>query len=138
MDIAKKFGTDADLESGTGITLDFGDGATVTIHRAGGSNQKFDTVFRRVFKPYRQQMAAGTLNNETASRCLAIVYADAVVLDWKGIEIHGEPMPFNRENVLKVFEAAPEFFNMIKTEAEAASNFRDAELEDDLGNSDAV
>ena len=130
MDIAKKYGTDADLEAGTGITLDFGGGATVTIHRAGGMNAKF----MRAAAKRRARLNAARNDLDASLRVLAEVYAEAVVIDWQGIELNGEPLPYSKENVIRAFVEAPEFFNVIRAEAEEASNFRDAQREDDAGN----
>lgn len=136
MDLNAKFGTDTDLEAETGITLDFGQGAKVTIHRAGGSNRKFSTVSKRVFKPYRQQINANTLDENLAVKLLATIYAEAVVLDWEGIKDGEELVPFTKANAIAIFVKFPEFFNAIRREAEDAANFRDVEREEDSGNSE--
>jgi hypothetical protein len=130
MDISKKFGTDADLESGTGITLDFGGGATVTIHRAGGTNAKF----MRAAAKRRARLNAAKNDLDASLRVLAEVYAEAIVLGWTGIELDGKAVPYSKENVIAAFVAVPEFFNMIRQEAEEAGNFRDGEREADAGN----
>lgn len=130
MDIGKKYGTDSDLESGTGITLDFGGGATVKIHRAGGTNEKY----MRAAAKRRARLNAAKNDLKASLRVLAEVYAEAVVLDWTGIELNGEALPYSKENVIRAFVEAPDFFNLIRGEAEEASNFRDAERAADAGN----
>jgi hypothetical protein len=134
MDLQKKFGTDHDLEAEAGIDIDFGDGAVVTIRRAGGANKKYSNTARRVFKPHRQQIEADTISEEKLVGLLARIYAEAVILDWRGVTIGGKEVPFEREAVIEALVAFPEFFNAIRNEAESAAAFRREELEADAKN----
>ena len=134
MGVMKKFGTDAALEADDGVELDFGDNCVVRIHRAGGSNRKYAAELKRVTKPYEVALAAGTLDDGVMRALLAEVYAHAVVIDWQGVEVEGEPVACTPENVKQVFLDVPEFFMLVKGHAESAATFRTAQRECAKGN----
>lgn len=135
MSIYKKFGTNTDLESNAGVTIDFGD-FRITLHRAGGSNRSYSKVFQEKIKPYRRMMDAGNLDNETSSRILAETYAKTVIKGWEGItDENGKKIPFNEANCVKVLTDLPDFFLMIQEEAGRLSNFLKEETEAEAKNS---
>jgi len=130
------FSTDANLEKGDGIDLDYGDCGTITIHRAGGSNKKFGTVFAAKLRPYERQMQMGTLEDGIAERLLAEAYAEAVIVGWRGVKDgQGRPLPFDKANVVKLLQDLPELFRDIQEQAQKAANFRRAGIEDAAKNS---
>ena len=128
---------DEDLESGNGVTLEYDDGArTITIHRAGGSNRKFDRVLLAKMKPYRHKIQRGTLDYETNKRIYMETYAEAVVIGWTGITSGGKKVPYSPEACVKLFEARPELYEDVKRMADAASTFAKETAEEDEKNSE--
>lgn len=135
MSIYKKFATDAGLEAEKGVTIDYGD-FSITIKRAGGANKEYVKVFSQKVKPYRLMMQAGNMADEKAAQIMAEVYAETVIIDWKGItDENGKKLAFNRENCIKVLTDLPDLFSMIQAEAERVSNFRKEETEAEAKNS---
>lgn len=129
------FETDPELESGEGVTLDYGD-FRITIHRAGGANRRFARVLEAKMKPYRRQLQTGTLDDEVAQRLLVETYAEAVVVGWKGVKDRtGKTMACTRDNVVRLFTDLPELFRDVQEQAQSLANFRRAELEADAKNS---
>lgn len=136
------FETDEDLEN-TGIWLDYGD-FRVKIASAGQGNKKYVRYAEKALKPIRRAMQAGAVSNERSMAIMSDIYAKTIVLDWQvkgdngwkpGIEGRdGEVLPFNKEEVQKVFEALPNLFIDVQEQANAISNFRKAEIEEDSGN----
>ena len=131
---------DTGLEKERGVDIDFGPNASIRILRAGGSNAKYARAFARITKPHRRQMDAGTLDEELSKELHAEIYAEAIVIGWKGIcqRETGEPIPFNKEEVIKFMLAVPEVFQIIKNSAESMDTFRQEEIEEEaqvLGNS---
>lgn len=136
------FETDEDLEN-TGIWLDYGD-FRMKIASAGQGNKKYVRYAEKALKPIRRAMQAGAVSNERSMAIMSDIYAKTIVLDWQvkgdagwkpGIEGRdGEVLPFNKEEVQKVFEALPNLFIDVQEQANAISNFRKAEIEEDSGN----
>ena len=136
------FETDEDLEN-AGIWLDYGD-FRVKIASAGQGNKKYVKYAEKALKPIRRAMQAGAVSNERSMAIMSDIYAKTIVLDWQvksdngwkpGIEGRdGEVLPFNKEEVAKVFEALPNLFIDVQEQANAISNFRKAEIEEDSGN----
>jgi len=127
--IGEIFGTNEELESGAGVTIDY-PGFSVTVHRAGGSNEKFKEVIAKKTKPHQQLLSRGLLDNDVSERILMETYAETVVVGWENVtDAKGKKIPYSPENVVKQFKAYPEFYKDIRTFAEKASNFRDAQEE---------
>lgn len=135
MSFYNTFKTDADLEAGAGVDLDYGEAGTITIHRAGGDNKKFSKVLAAKMKPYRRQLQNGTMDDEVAERLMAEVYAEAVIIGWEGVKDEkGKTLPYSKENVVKLLTDLPELFKDIQDQASTIANFRKEEIEAEAKN----
>lgn len=136
------FETDEDLEN-AGIWLDYGD-FRIKVASAGQGNKKYVRYAEKALKPIRRAMQAGAVSNERSMAIMCDIYAKTIILDWQvksddtwkpGIEgREGEILPFNKEEVQKVFEALPNLFMDIQEQATSISNFRKVEIEEDSKN----
>lgn len=136
------FETDENLEI-AGIWLDYGD-FRIKIASAGQGNKKYVKFAEKALKPIRRAMQAGAVSNERSMAIMADIYVNTIVLAWEvktddgwkpGIEGRdGEILPFNKEEVRKVFEALPNLFIDVQEQAAAISNFRKQEIEEESGN----
>ena len=143
MSLYSNFQTDPNLEK-NGVWIDYGT-FRVLLAFAGGANKRYLSMMDKKFKPLRQAIHAGTLDNDRAQKMLMELYAEAVILDWetihedkpqRGIEgPNGELLPFTVENVKMTFANLPNLFLDLKTQSELISNFRIRELEAEAGNS---
>lgn len=136
----KLFKTDEKSEQ-EGITVEYMVEADqppvrIRIARAGGSNSRYARVFEAKVKPYRRQLAAGTLDEQTSRRLYAEVYADSVVLGWENLtDDKDQPIPFNRENCVKILMDLPELADELRTQATRIAPFRaEVNQESDTGN----
>lgn len=130
MSFYKVYTTDPELEAKKGIDLDYGDCGVITIHRAGGANKKFATVLNSKMAPYRRQLQNGTIDEAVASKVLAEVYAEAVIVGWKGVKgKDGKNLAFNSKNVLELLTDLPELFKDIQEQANSIANFRQEQIE---------
>jgi hypothetical protein len=128
------FETSKNLESGQGITLKY-PGFSIVIHRAGGSNKKFALALSQKMKPYRQQFERGIMDDETSARILIEAYAESVVVGWKDVKDRaGKNIPFNKENVIKLFTDLPDLFNDVKEQAANVAIFREEQEKADEKN----
>lgn len=136
----EQFKTDEKVEK-DGVWIEYALGtdappARIKVARAGGSNSKYNRIFEAKAKPYRRQLAAGTLDEKTSTRIYAEVYADSVVLAWENINgPDGKPMEFTRDNIIKLFTDLPELFDDVRAQASRIAAFRSQiATEEDSGN----
>ncbi len=129
MDLRKRFGTDPKIER-DGVDVHLGGDAYITIARAGGSNVAYQTAMQRALKPVRRAMQADALSNDDAEAIMRNVFADTVVIGWRGIELDGAPLEFSKENAKRLFAELPEVFRIVQEEAQRLSNFRQAEIDE--------
>ncbi len=162
MSMYEQFKTEASLEQ-KGIWLDFGS-FRVLVARAGGSNKRFTRALDVLSKPYLRALKTETMENEKAEQLLRQAYIQAVILDWnvklevaqefnwefteaiedpdtglhwvQGIEgPDGGQLSFNKKNVQATLEALPDLWNALKEDCGKMALFREAQLEEDSGNS---
>lgn len=135
MSFYKTFSTDAELESGKGIDLDYGEDGVITIRRAGGANKKYSTVAAAKLKPYARRMQNGTIEPEVIDRVMAEIFAEAVIIGWRNVKGEdGEPLQFTKENCVKLLTDLPDLFADIQAQAERVSNFRAEATEEAVKN----
>lgn len=130
------FANNEELET-QGIVVDYGPAGKFLIARAGGANRKFQRVSEKVFRPYRRQIEAKTIDPKVADKLLAQVFAQTVILGWENVtDRDGNELEFSPENAQKLLLDLPDLFASLREEAVAAANFRADEVEEDLGNSE--
>ena len=130
----KKFKTDPKIEE-KGVWIDYGDGVKVKIARAGGANAAFKKAVERHARKYRHQLRTGLMPADKADAVLREVFADTVILDWEGVtDEDGNVLEFTRENVVKVLEDLPDFFQDLQEQASNIELFKAEVLEKDLKN----
>ena len=128
------YATDSNMER-EGIWLDYGKFGKILIARAGGSNKRFQKSMENHSRPHRKQIQNQTLDEDIANELLLKSFADSIVLGWEGIkDKDGSDLPFNKENVIKLFKDLPDLFIDVREQAQQSANFRAKEVDDDLGN----
>ena len=75
--------TDAKLEA-EGREFSMGDGGFVTVARMG--NPAYKTLYRKLIRPYKQQVKDEVLGDEVANSVYIAVLAQTVLLNWRGIK----------------------------------------------------
>lgn len=139
MSLYAKFETDRSLEK-TGITLDYGLNSKkqpieIRIARAGGANDAYLKRLEAKAKPHRRSIQHETIEKAQLDGIVKEVYAETIVLGWNGVEDRdGNPMDFNKENVLKLFADLPDLYTDIMEQAQSAALFRVEIREQDAKN----
>lgn len=139
MSLYKTFKTDENIER-TGVVLEYGLNSKgqpiqIRIARAGGNNARYNKTLEVKTKPYRRQIQNETLDDVIGRRVFREVYAEAVILGWDGVEdAEGNPMPFTKDNCIKLLTDLPDLFDDIREQAQKAALFRAEILENDAGN----
>jgi hypothetical protein len=112
MDIFKSYGTDP-KKTTEGVWFDLGGKAKVKVARWGKSNSKF---LHALFDAGKEHPGVFERTDPEAiavqDKILREVSAETVLLDWEGLDWKGEPLPYSRENAIKVL-ALPEFNEVI-------------------------
>lgn len=137
MSLRNKLKTNTRLET-EGVTMQL-DNTRVLLARAGGSNQKYNSLMSKWLKDNRRAVELDAYSNEKFRNELAEFYADAIVLNWETeIERDGEKVwivgiegeeenttvPFTRDNVVSYFNEVPDFLNECKLFAENLGHYR--------------
>lgn len=147
MSLFKQFKTDSKVER-EGILLDYGpnkdlpvgaDGkhpvTMIRIARAGGANDAYNKRIEVLSKKHRRKIQNDALEISELREMTMHAVADTVVLGWENVtDAEGNPLPFSRDNALKLFQQLPDLFNDIQEQASKAALFRATIREDDLGN----
>jgi polyhydroxyalkanoate synthesis regulator phasin len=134
MDLTSKYGTDLALEE-DGEWVDYGDGVKVKVARWG--NQSFMKRMEALQKPHRYMIDRGSLPPETDKKIVDTLIAEAIIIDWEGVELDGKKLPHTIDNALTVLarEDLKDFRRDIVTAAQAVETYRVKELEESVKNS---
>ena len=134
MSLYTHFSMDPDAEQ-RGIELDYGNGCTIRIARAGGSNAAFKREAQRFQRKHGRALELETISEEVVTKELVEIFAKTVVLGWTGVtDRAGIEMDFSVPNCVRLFLDLPEFFIDIRNQATKLVLFREIEREDDSGN----
>lgn len=118
------FQTSENSEKGEGIVLNYGDYGKFRIHRAGGANRRFGTLFQAKMKPYTRQLQTDTMDEDLAREISIEVYAKTVVIGWEGVVGRdGDELPFSEENCVQLLTDLPDLFRDIQAAAQDRSLF---------------
>lgn len=132
--IYQKFGTDKKSEQ-EGIILDYGDGMTIRIARAGGSNVRFEKAVQSKMRKFGLQAKHDLLEPEQMRGVMREVFAETIVLEWTGFtDEEGNALPLSRENIIKVFTDLPDLFDDVLEQSRKSSLFKSSLLEAEAGN----
>lgn len=113
-----------------GIWFKISDEIGFLIKRFGGFNApEVKASMAKYYRPYAKQIEMNTLSPDKEREVLTRAFVEAVVLDWKGIEIDGKPTPFSKDVAVNFFLGLPDLLETLTSYATNAENFRE-----DLGN----
>lgn len=121
-DVTKNFGTDKNKEE-QGVVIPLGEDSWIKVARMGGDNKKFAQIYAEGTKSYKV-LGIEHMPQEQQKQVLIKCFAEAVVMDWHGIECNGEPLEYSVDNCKKLLSEVPEFFRWISNESSEISNFR--------------
>ena len=132
------YSADPEMESGVGVTLNFG---VCQIHtrRAGGSNKRYADALRKMTQPFRRQIQNDTVDPDKLNEVFMRCYSRTVVLGWENVtDREGKKLEFNEVNFVQVMKDLPDLWLQLQDECTKLSNFRAVTNEEDgeqLGNS---
>ena len=109
------------------------------VARRGRTNKRYRAMLDAEIKPFSVQLRNETLDPETDEQITRKVFCSTILLGWSGVyapEIFGteDEIEFTVDNAIKLMKALPDLYDMLVEQASKASNFRDAEREDEAKN----
>lgn len=121
MDVFKKFATDAGKEL-NGVWAEVGDGASLLVARL--SNRKYARLLSQQVEVNQRVL---DLKNEAADdlseKIMVDVFAQTILLSWKGIEFKGEVLPPSVDNAKKLLEVK-DFMSLVRSIAGDIERYR--------------
>jgi len=134
LDIKKEYTFDKDAET-NGVWFDLGGGAWLKVARAGNDNwqKEYQKIDRRV----RAKLENDNLGQKQADDIISKVIAKSILLDWRGIAIDGEEIPYSVEKAHELLYNYPDFRGEVMGMARNEERFKKESIEDDLGNSES-
>ena len=126
----KFFKTDSDLER-DGVWFEISDDIGFLIRRFGGKNSdRVKLALAKYHKPYTRQIEKGTLDPQKETELMTKAFVESCMIDWKGVEIDGESVPFSQETAFKFFLELPELLSELFNHANDVNSYKE-----ELGNS---
>lgn len=121
MDIGKKYATSATLEN-EGRWFELGDGAAVKVARDG--NRAHKEALKRLWRPNRAALRSGSLPDDLVEKLAIQAMAEAVLLDWRGIEEGGATLPYSREAAERLLAQYKDFRETVAALAGDMANYQ--------------
>lgn len=130
---------DPELESKTGVRLEFQGPCWITMKRAGGNNRAYQRAIQELTKPVRRQITNETIDPDKLNEIYIRAYARAVVLGWEEVtDLEDNALAYSEANFLKAMQLYPDLWEDVQREATKLTNFRketNGEDGEELGNS---
>lgn len=121
-----RYKTDKNLEE-NGQWVDLGEGVEIKIARL--NSERSQAVRRRLEKPYSKMR--GEIPAQIQEDILTKQVAEAVLLDWKGVELEvGKPLDPTLENKIKVLTEFKDFRQDVVFVSMEAETFKTAKAEE--------
>jgi len=110
-----------------GIWVTYSEGVEFLIGRAGNAN--FLRASDRLEAPHRKQIRLGKLSTMKQIEIQCRAMAEAILLDWKGIDSSDGPLEYNVENAYSVLRYNIDVRDFVFEYATENENFREEEIE---------
>ncbi len=115
-----------------GKWFEFQPGVEVKI--AATQSKRSGAAFARIGKGKSLQDLQDT---EVMEKIVRQVYAEAIIIDWKGFTKNGKKLPCTKENVLYALDSSLEFYQFVTRITNDIKNFRVSKAEGERKNSKA-
>lgn len=117
-----------------GVWEDFGGGTKVLIARIG--NKRYETRLNALMKPYKRQIRAGSMPDETMDKIIIQVMSETIVLGWEGLTENGKALKYSEAEANRILTDPryKEFRNLVSDAAQDAAIYRELEVEEEAGN----
>lgn len=103
-------------------------GVKLTIART--NSEAFLAKFRKVTRPYRKQIASGSMDMKRSDELMCEAMAGTVLVDWEDFKAGGEDVPFSIENAVDLLIHDRDCRDFVSRIAGDLQAFVDEEIED--------
>jgi len=124
VDIKASFATNPALEL-NGAWVDIGDGSSVLVARNGNKNSR--ALSKQLVAPHKVALRNDKLPDDVLEKITIQVMAQTILLDWKGIDEAGQPVPYTVENARRLLTDYPDFRDQVSGIASDMRNYQDQE-----------
>ena len=107
-----------------GAWIDYRDGSRVKLARL--DNPRFRRMYKAKMRPFRRLERQNKMDPILRTRLICECLANTVLLDWKGFEYKGSPLPYSVENAKNLLTWSLEFRDDIAFLAAENKNFKPA------------
>ena len=105
------------------------------LARSGGANTAFQKAVEKKTRPHRRAIQNDEMDTELANELMREAFAETIVLGWKGVKgKDNKEIKWSVAQARKMLKELPDLFAELRDAAGQASNFRQTEMDDDLGN----
>ena len=92
-------------------------------------SHRVKAAMAKYYKPHARQVELGTLPAEKEREIQINLFLDICLVKWDGlVDDKMAPIPYSRENALKVFDRLPELFDTLWRYANDFSSFKEQEV----------
>lgn len=119
---------DEDLTEG-GVWFRITDTIRFRVAHFDADTQRVRKVAMRVAGPHKHSIRLNTLSDDVAMDINVRTFVESCVLDWEGIEIDGEAVPFSKEDCIKLLKKRVKLFRDLEEYASSMVHYRE-----ELGN----
>ena len=128
------FETDEELESGKGITVDYGK-FQINVTMSGGRNKKHLKALAEKYEPVRDLSERGLLSQEENDNLILEAFVEGCVVSWSGVtDRQGKKIPFNKKNAIKLLSDLPHLYADLKKQSVKFENFKKYQEEVEIKN----
>jgi hypothetical protein len=136
--IQEVFGADKGLQA-NGMWTDYGN-ISIKLAFAGKANPRYEIVLEKKTQPIKRYLNSTRLQRDPEIRrqiehAMIAVYAEVVVLDWKGVTRGGKSLKYSSAEGKKAMIEFPALWEFIREYANELENYQAEDLEEDSKNS---
>lgn len=125
MDLDKTFGTDSNLEE-NGIWVQLDKSSKIKVARMGNKkSQEMATKLQRSAKLVNKYSLENIGEDD-----LVNIIAETVLLDWEGVKLKGQDLPYSKANAKKMLQEYKDFKSLVIELATEMETFRKVEIEE--------
>jgi len=124
-----------------GVKVDYDD-FWFYVGRTGGGNKRYTRIITERLRPHRRAIQTETIQEDLARKLAMETFAEGCVFGW-GSKKHGEGVMVGKDGegiaystaaVVEMFNALPELFQDLKSQADSFANYRDGTKDADAKN----